>query len=146
MQNPDMHLAARVVMRHEGVRLYPYRDTVGKLTIGVGRNLDDVGISEEEAQLLLRNDLTQISAELAAQPWFSTLDRARRLALIDMGFNLGLPRLLQFKRMIAALEAGDWQRAADEMLDSRWAAQVGARARELAAIVQSGTLPEEASA
>ena len=146
MPDSDLDLAARMVTRHEGVRLHPYRDSVGKLTIGVGRNLDDVGISEEEAQLLLRNDLTQISAELAAQPWFSALDRARRLALIDMGFNLGLPRLLQFKRMIAALEAGDWQHAADEMLDSRWAAQVGARARELAQIVRSGTLPEESSA
>ena len=135
---PDLKRLSDLLIRHEGMRLHPYRDSVGKLTIGVGRNLEDVGITEQEARLLLENDLRGIIGELERMPWFPSLDETRKMALIDMGFNLGLPRLLGFKRMIAAIEAGDWSRAADEMLDSRWAEQVGARAEELAEMMREG--------
>ncbi|MDX8408920.1 MAG: glycoside hydrolase family protein [Mariprofundales bacterium] len=128
-----------MVMRHEGLRLKPYQDTVGKLTIGVGRNLDDVGISEEEARYLLANDLRQIQHELHKQSWFAALNSARQMAITDMAFNLGLPRLLGFSHMITAIETSDYARAASEMLDSRWARQVGSRAEELAEMMRGGS-------
>ncbi len=112
--------------RDEGVRLKPYRDTVGKLTLGVGRNLDDVGLTNEEADYLLENDIGRAMAELdRALPWWRGLSDARQRALLNMAFNMGVPRLLAFRGMLAALQAGDYERAALEAFDSRWALQVG---------------------
>lgn len=122
----------------EGIRLKPYRDTVGKLTIGVGRNLDDNGISEDEALVMLKNDIGQAFDELSQFDWFNSLKPVKQDALVNMCFNLGLPRLLSFKRMIAALEAGDYQKAADEALDSKWAVQVGERANRIAEVIRNG--------
>jgi lysozyme len=124
---------------HEGVRLKPYRCTAGKLTIGVGRNLDDKGITPEEAVTLLENDVLAVTAALKAElPWFDQLDPIRKRVLIDMGFNLGVDGLLQFRKTLAAFQAGAWNRAADEMLNSRWAVQVGERARRLARMTRTG--------
>lgn len=122
----------------EGMRLKPYRDTVGKLTIGVGRNLDDNGISEDEALVMLKNDIDQAFDELSQFDWFNSLKPVKQDALVNMCFNLGLPRLLSFKRMIAALESGDYQTAADEALDSKWAVQVGERANRIAEVIRNG--------
>ena len=130
-----------MLIRHEGLRLKPYTDTVGKLTIGVGRNLTDVGISKQEAMYLLHDDIQKVQEQLAEQSWFSGLNEARQMAITDMAFNLGLQGLLGFKKAIAALQAGDFASAASEMLNSKWAEQVGARARELANIVRTGELP-----
>src|SRR5690554_4120050 len=127
-----MNKLEKTLARHEGLRLKPYRDTVGKLTIGYGRNLDDAGISEDEALVMMRNDIAVSRRELSQYDWFRRLDESRQGVLINMRFNLGLPRLLTFRRMIAALDNGDYNKAADEMLDSRWAEQVGNRAVELA--------------
>ncbi len=119
----------------EGLRLKPYIDTVGKTTIGYGRNLDDRGISGHEAIILLEHDFIDAVTEVNVQfPWSRDLSPAQRRGLVNMCFNLGLPRLLGFKRMLAALQAGDGDRAADEALDSKWARQVGARARRVAAL------------
>ncbi|MGA1846771.1 glycoside hydrolase family protein [Deferribacter abyssi] len=124
---------------HERLRLKPYRDSVkGKLTIGVGRNLDDVGISEDEALYLLRNDIAKVENELKQFEWFNKLDGVRKKVLIDMDFNLGLPKFLTFKRMIAALKEGDFKKASDEMLDSRWAMQVKRRAVRLSIMMETG--------
>lgn len=120
------------LMHDEGLRLHPYRDTVGKLTIGFGRNLDDVGITREEAEIMLDNDIEQVRSELSRFDWFEQLDSKRRDVIMNMCFNLGLPTLLKFENMIAALSAHQYQRAADEMLDSLWARQVGKRAERLA--------------
>ena len=121
------------LMRHEGYRQYPYTDTVGKLTIGVGRNLDDVGISEDEATHLLENDILVARNELLfAFPAFSQMQPVRQDALINMVFNMGITRFKGFKNMISALVAQNYPLAADEMLDSKWARQVGSRADELA--------------
>ena len=128
-----------MIRRHEGLRLKPYEDTVGKLTIGVGRNLTDVGISEHEAAYLLTNDIAVAAASLRrAYPWFSGMGLPRQDALTDMMFNLGAARFAGFAQMIAALEQRDYETAAKEMLDSKWAQQVGARATELAAIIRTG--------
>ena len=127
-----MNKLEKTLARHEGLRLKPYLDTVGKLTIGYGRNLDDNGISEEEALIMMRNDIAVSHAELSQYGWFRQLDEGRQGILINMHFNLGLPRLLTFRKMIAALDKGDYNEAAEQMLDSRWAEQVGNRAVELA--------------
>ena len=128
-----------ILIRHEGLRLKAYRDTVKKLTIGVGRNLDDVGITREEALFLLDNDIVRVRREvLKSFPWFSHLNAVRQNVVLNMVFNMGLPRFRQFKKTIAAIKAKKWDEAADEMLDSRWARQVGRRARELATMMRTG--------
>lgn len=132
-----------MLMRHENLRLKPYLDTVGKLTIGCGRNLDDMGITLDEAQGLLKNDIARCRSELIRGfSWFTLMSEARQDVLTDMIFNLGMPRLLEFRGMIAALQRMDWDKAASEMLASRWAGQVGKRASELANLMRSGVYAE----
>jgi lysozyme len=122
-----------MLILHEGKRHHVYECTSGKLTIGVGRNLEDLGLSDGEIDFLLRNDLMRVQSELAANvPCFLKLSETRQDVLMDMCFNLGISRLLQFKNMLTALEIGDYIEAAAEMLDSRWAKQVGERATRLA--------------
>jgi lysozyme len=132
------------LMRHEGRNLKPYADTVGKLTIGYGRNLTDVGISEAEAQLLLDHDIETAESELGSVfPWTTALDPIRLRVLIDMAFNMGIAGLRTFKRFLAAVETGDYQTAAADMLESRWARQVGKRAQTLAWMMRDGpTVPD----
>ena len=123
---------------HEGLRLKPYRCTAGRLTIGVGRNLDDKGISRDEAMILLRNDIEEITGQLERHGWYIALGPTRRKVLIDMCFNLGMAGLMGFRRMIEALERGDYERAADEMVYSRWYRQVGERGRRLERMMRTG--------
>jgi lysozyme len=123
----------------EGISLKPYMCPAGKLTIGIGRNLDDVGISEEEAYTLLENDLEWVFAGLDRSfPWWRALDDARQEVLANMAFNMGITRLSGFKKFLAALQAGNFYTASLEMLDSRWAFQVGKRAKRLAEIMRNG--------
>jgi lysozyme len=127
-----MNKLVEQLKRHEGLELSPYKDTVGKLTIGYGRNLDDVGISEKEAEFMLRNDIAIAITEAdKAFDWLQNLNDARKDVVYNMVFNMGLPRFKGFKKMIAALERNYFAVAADEMMDSRWAQQVGIRALEL---------------
>lgn len=132
------HLLDQLIV-HEGLRLKPYRDTAGKLTIGIGRNLEDRGITEAEARYLCLNDIGVVEVDLTRNfPRWLHLSERRQMALADMCFNLGWPRLSQFKRMFAAIEAGDFDAAAAEMLDSLWAKQVGRRAETLARMMREG--------
>jgi lysozyme len=125
--------------RHEGWRARPYRDSVGKLTIGCGRNLDDVGLSDDEIALLLSNDIARTRAGLDTHlPWWRSLSEARQRVLADMGFNLGIGRLMEFRLMLDAVQRGDFAAAASQMLASRWAGQVGDRATELAKVMRTG--------
>lgn len=127
------------LIAHEGLRLKPYQDTVGKLTIGVGRNLDDAGISTHEAMLLLDHDIEAVEDDLDQRlPWWRGLSEARQLVLADMCFNLGIARLQGFKNTLAAIHAGDYEAAADGMLASKWAGQVGKRAHRLARMMREG--------
>lgn len=127
------------LLRDEGVRLYPYTDTVGKLTIGCGRNLTDTGLSLQEVDVLLDNDLARFTAAVLARVAFAVrLDEVRRAALTNLAFNLGIEGLLGFRKMLAALEAGDSERAARELLDSKYAGQVGPRAERLAEQLRTG--------
>ena len=133
-------LAQLWVRKHEGLRLFPYTDTVGKLTIGYGRNLVDRGLAITEAELMLQNDLhfAEVDARSFTGPAFETLSAPRRAVVVDMAFNLGLTRLRQFTRFREALGQGDFETAAREMLDSRWATQVGQRALTLADTMRTG--------
>lgn len=137
-QTNDEALQA-LLIRHEGLRLKPYRDTVGKLTIGVGRNLDDVGISRDEALDLLASDLARVQTGLdAAYPWWRKLDVVRQHALIDLAFNVGLGGLKTFVLMLAGLRGGAYDEAARELTRSHWADQVGDRSVELARMLRTG--------
>jgi lysozyme len=119
--------------RDEGCRLKPYRDSKGILTIGIGRNIEQVGITIEEAHYLLSNDVTHADRDVTrALPWVAGLDGVRQAVLINMCFNVGLPKLLTFVKMLAAMQAGDWQTAANEILNSKYANDVGDRAKRLA--------------
>lgn len=123
----------------EDVKLKPYRDSVGKLTIGIGRNLDDVGITRNEAFALLANDVARVERELdKTLPWWRQMPEARQQVLANMCFNMGMDRLLGFQHMLAALQVGHWDEAAAEMLDSKWAKQVGNRAQRLATMMRNG--------
>lgn len=132
----------KMLVRHEGLRLKPYKDSVGKLTIGVGRNLDDKGITEPEAMLLLSNDIGDALADAKRFAWFAQLDSVRQDVVVNMIFNIGLTRFSGFKKMIAALEHGNYPEAADQMLDSKWARQVGLRASELSQMMRTGAYRE----
>ena len=122
------------------MRLFPYTDTAGRLTIGIGRNLTDRGISQTEAMELLDNDISLAVTDLNTQfPWSLALDAPRRSVLIQMMFNLGLSRFAGFVNMIASVKRGDYAGAAKAMLDSEWERQVGVRATRLAATMASGS-------
>jgi lysozyme len=127
---------------HEGLELKPYKCAGGALTIGIGRNLDSVGISSDEAMMLLDNDLDRCIDELGRRlPSWRLHDEVRQNVLIEMVFNLGMPRFLTFRRMIQALKRYDYSSAANEMLDSRWSRQVGQRSRTLAQMMRTGQWP-----
>ena len=113
----------------EGLELTAYQCTAGKTTIGLGRNLDDYGITEEEAYCLAKNNINELEDELdRAIPWWRQLDDARQRALINLSYNVGTTTLLKFKKTLQYLEDGSYEEAAKEVLDSRWADQVGRRA------------------
>lgn len=124
---------------HEGVEHKPYKCTAGYLTIGVGRNIEERGLSDDEIDYILNNDVNIATDELVDTfDWYSDLDDVRQRVVVDMVFNLGMPRFKQFKNMIAAIEAGDWMEASNQMMDSRWAQQVGLRASRLAEMMETG--------
>ena len=124
--------------RDEGLRLKPYRDTVGKWTIGIGRNLDDVGVSEAEAEQMLANDLDRTVADLDRNMlWWQTLDAPRRRVILNMAFNLGVGGLMKFTKTLDAVRSRDYNKAAKLMLESKWAKQVGDRANRLAEMMRS---------
>jgi len=129
----------RQLIRHEGLALKPYRDTTGHLTIGVGRNLTDQGLTHEEAMALLDHDLVRVEREVrTAIPWFFELDDVRQGVLCNMAFNLGITKLLEFHETLTAIHRRDYMAAAAHMLDSYWARQVGHRAVELAEAMRDG--------
>ena len=136
----DTHREALIdrIKRDEGWRAKPYRDSVGKLTVGFGTNLD-AGITPSQGECMLVVSLDTDEAALRAQ-WtpYQTLSGPVRAVLLEMAYNLGTQGLLGFHNMLAALEGGDYDKAADEALDSKWAREVPARAHRLAEIIRAG--------
>lgn len=131
-----------LITAHEGLRNKPYKCSAGKLTIGIGRNLEDLGISTSEAEYLLANDIKRVKGELRLHiPRFNILSPVRQAVLVDMCFNLGWPRMSGFRNMLTAIHQENWEKAAAEMLDSKWAKQVGKRAERLAEMMRTDEWP-----
>ena len=148
------------LIAHEGLRLQVYQDTLGIDTIGIGRNLEDrgitkkeldwmdipsmdavyeYGITEADAMYLAQNDVQIVEEELVrAHPCVEELDAVRQLVLMDMAFNMGVPRLRKFTKMWNAVHENKFDIAAKEMLDSRWAIQVKSRSTKLAHAMHHG--------
>lgn len=136
-----MSVIRDLLIKHEGLRLKVYADTVGKASIGVGRNLVDKGITEAEAYLMLDNDIKEVSDKLfKTLPWASKLSENRQAVMLSMAFNMGMGGLLAFKNTLGLVESGDYPGAAKEMLQSKWAVQVGNRAIYLAKILETDSL------
>lgn len=137
----DERAAVRAQLRvDEGCVLHAYTDSLGYLTIGIGRLIDKRkggGISEDEAEMLLNNDLARVEGELLGElPWVAGLDSARKQVLVNMAFNMGMRTLLTFRATLAAVQRGDYATAADQMVKSRWYGQVGNRAKRLVAMMR----------
>lgn len=130
------------LIRHEGLRLSAYRDSLGYLTIGVGRLIDarmGGGISEAEAMHLLDHDIDTCLQDLVVRyPWFEDLDAIRQRAVTDLRFNVGAKGLAGFKRFLAAMGESDFATAAQELINSKWYEQVGNRASTIAYMVRTG--------
>ena len=128
--------------RHEGVRSHAYKCSENMITVGVGRNLDEnggIGLSDDEIEYLLMNDIERCDAELrAAYDWYENLKKPRRDAMINLCFNLGLTRLRGFVKALEAMSREQFDVAADEFMDSRWAKQVGNRAVEVTELIRTG--------
>ena len=135
-------MIVEMLRKHEGVETHAYRCTANKTTIGVGRNIDPdggIGLSDSEISYILANDVKRVNAELCDTfRWYKKLDAPRKDALMDMAFNMGLPRLKQFKKSLAAMKANNYELAATEFLDSRWAKQVGKRAITVTDMIRTG--------
>ena len=132
--------ALSFLQEHEGYRQFPYADSLGIQTIGYGRNLESRGISEPEASYLLSNDIAEAEKMLDVYPYYYKLNGERKAVMIDMMVNMGSPRLAGFLKMHAALVEQDYELAALEMLDSKWALQVGQRALTLSHVMHSGKI------
>ena len=129
-----------MLMLHEGLELKPYQCTADKTTIGVGRNLEDVGITEDEAKYLLQNDIDRILKEVEHWSFLEKLNEPRQAVILDMVFNMGVSRFNAntWVKTFAAIQDEDWEKVANEMLDSKWAKQVGQRAIRLSQMMRKG--------
>ena len=138
----DLAKLHKQLIRHEGLKLSAYQDSLGYWTIGTGRLIDarkGGGISENEADYLLSNDVVEVMGGLdKALPWWNDLDEVRQRVLADLCFNLGLAGLLKFRATLAAWEAGDYERAADGLKASKWYGQVKTRGPRLAQMLRTG--------
>jgi len=155
----DRDELVKMIAIHEGIVLNVYQDHLGINTVGIGRNLDDRGITdgellfmnktiddvyddgltEEEAYYLCMNDIAIVEKELLdSKPIVNQLSAVRQMVLVDMAFNMGVPRLKLFKNMWLAIEKVNYPLACEEMIDSRWASQVGNRAMKLSLAMKNG--------
>lgn len=150
----DMNECVQRLVMHEGCCLNPYICPAGYKTIGVGRNLEtnpltseekrvcgdyEHGITKQAAFYLLRNDIERVNKECKKHiPFFETLDNERQYALLDMSFNLGIKGLLKFKKMLSAMGIGNWIEASNECLNSKYAKDVGKRAKRIAETIKTG--------
>lgn len=128
---------------HEGIRLKPYRDSVGKLTVGIGRNLDDVGISGSEARYLLENDITRAENDAMKIGWFDALDTVRQNAVVELIFNMGAATFpTKWPNTSLAFQRKDYVAAAAGLRASKWYTQVGPyRGERIAKMVETGEWP-----
>ena len=134
--------ATKQIKRHEGFVSHGYKDSLGFLTVGYGRLIDKSkggGISEVEAEYLLANDVNHVYDSLMHNlSCFTTLDAPRQAVLLNMAFQMGIHGLLQFKNTLRLIEVGNYDGAADNMLQSLWAEQTPNRAKEMAQQMRTG--------
>jgi lysozyme len=152
---PSLTSLRGILILHEGVRLKPYDDKTGKtvrpgdelqgkLTIGVGRNLTDRGISTSEMNTLLNADILKAEAAARAYDFYADLGEPRQAVVVSMIFNLGVAGFAKFRRTHKLIRAGKYEQASMEMVTDRhgntnpWAEQVGDRALHLAQIMRTG--------
>lgn len=142
---PSDPLLLQELRRDEGVRYVPYLDSVGVKTVGVGHNLEahpldlTYPLTDEQVDQILADDLVRVFSGLDRKiGWWRNLSCARKRVLANMAFNLGVDGLLEFKRMILAVDRGHYDQAAREMLNSKWARQVFNRAIRLAEMMAKG--------
>lgn len=129
--------------REEGKRKFPYRCSEGILTIGIGRNLESKGLSEEEIQFLFANDCAEVEKDAqAAFPWLQDCDEVRTEAVLSMCFQLGIGGVKKFKNFLAAMQGKQYSEAAKHALQSRWAQQTPARAKRVAHAIEFGQWKE----
>lgn len=125
------------LVKHEGMKTELYKCTANKLTIGVGRNLEDRGITEKEAMYLLNNDINEVHNKLQFEyKFYDELDDTRQEILINMAFQLGIKGLSKFKQTIEHIRNKDYVKASEEMLNSKWAFQTPNRAKELSNLMK----------
>jgi len=130
-----------MLKRHEGVRNKVYMCPAGYETIGVGRNISEsgLGLSEDEVEYLLKNDILRCRNELLGEyDWFENLDSVRQEAMIDLSFNLGQTKLRTFVKTLGHMADGNYEEAGREFYNSRWAEQVGDRSLEVCQMIGSG--------
>lgn len=126
----------QMIERHEGCRYLPYVDSVGVQTIGIGHNLHKQ-LSRAAVEQIFRDDIADAKADCLHQfPWYADLTERRQWAMIDLCFNMGINRLLAFKNFLLAMSLGDYDTAADHLLDSLYAKQVKGRAHEIAGMIR----------
>lgn len=144
LENNDWRLKAEALIKqHEGLRLKPYKDTLGFITVGYGRCLDKKPLTIAEAEHLFQNDLTDCVKECKQNfKFFDKLNPARRAVIVDMCFNLGINKLKDFKNTLKYIEQGQYTEAADNMLKSLWAQQVKDRAITLSNMMRTGEFPK----
>lgn len=142
MKTEQLSYLIKLLKRDEGERLKPYRCTAGKLTIGVGRNLEDVGISKEESDYLLTNDISRVTVEISRHlPWALKLDDARFSVILSMVFQMGMGGVKNFRKFLNALQMGDYTKASIEMMDSKWAQHDSPnRAKRLSEVMRTGIM------
>ena len=134
----DLQKLKDQLLRHEGLKLKPYVDSVGKITIGIGHNLTDKGLTLTQVNAIFLDDVNDTLAFISKHfPWWNVLNDTRQRAIFDLVFNMG-GEILTFKKMLAAIEVGDWTTAAAELLNSHYATQVGKRAHDVAAMLWTG--------
>ena len=128
-----------MIKMHEGLVLTPYKCTANKTTIGYGRNLEDKGITEKEAEYLLQSDIEECKKNIVSKiSFYEDLSEVRKAVLIDMCFNLGINGLMKFKNTLKAIQLKNYDLAANEMLNSNWAIQVKGRALRLSRMMRIG--------
>jgi len=132
-----MRKSLEIIKRHEGMELKPYRDSLGILTIGIGHNLEN-GLNEKIINLIFEDDMLSVVADCEKFDWYAGLNKARQSVIENMIFNIGYGRFRGFKNTIDFIAKNQFNHAAEEMLDSKWAGQVGNRAIELSQIMRSG--------
>lgn len=145
-----MSLIETILKRDEGEKLYVYKDSLGILTCGIGHRVwstDNLKLGEqitqEKCDQFFRNDLEDVQHDLLeALPWLPALDEPRLAVLFSMAFNLGVEGLLNFRHTLKAVQAHDWQDAAEAMMHNKWAGQVGDRAKRLSHIMLTGDASE----